>query len=162
MVSLKLRLKDARLTIQEYESNNTKVVDLKAQLYASKDKIDSLTKQLTETQRENLELIQKNNRLRVENAELRQSINGTNLNTQSLNALHESQEKVMQRLCSINKEIKKRHESNRKCIICRENDRDMFVLPCRHETMCQSCSEKVAACPVCNAKIEHCHRIILS
>lgn len=37
----------------------------------------------------------------------------------------------------------------KKCIVCCERDKCVVLLPCKHMSMCQECSEKVKECPIC-------------
>ncbi|KAJ0987179.1 hypothetical protein J5N97_005535 [Dioscorea zingiberensis] len=40
------------------------------------------------------------------------------------------------------------------CRICFEGEICMVLLPCRHRTLCKSCSEKCKKCPICRVSIE--------
>nr|CAD7462771.1 unnamed protein product [Timema tahoe] len=40
------------------------------------------------------------------------------------------------------------------CVVCRQNPREMIILPCGHVCVCEDCSEGIAnLCPVCRTKI---------
>ncbi|KAM0952690.1 putative transcription factor C2H2 family [Dioscorea sansibarensis] len=40
------------------------------------------------------------------------------------------------------------------CRVCFEGEICMVLLPCRHHTLCKSCSEKCKKCPICRVSIE--------
>nr|CAD7197834.1 unnamed protein product [Timema douglasi] len=40
------------------------------------------------------------------------------------------------------------------CVVCRQNPREMIMLPCGHVCLCEDCSEGIVnLCPVCRTKI---------
>ncbi len=45
------------------------------------------------------------------------------------------------------------HE-RRKCVICCERDKSVVLLPCKHQSLCSECSEKVSECPLCKKPIQ--------
>ncbi|EGR31598.1 hypothetical protein IMG5_106500 [Ichthyophthirius multifiliis] len=42
---------------------------------------------------------------------------------------------------------------NQLCIICYENDRNIIILPCRHNSVCIGCVKNIQVCPICRNKI---------
>lgn len=44
---------------------------------------------------------------------------------------------------------------NQVCVVCRQNPREMIMLPCGHVCLCEDCAEEITeTCPVCRRKIE--------
>lgn len=39
------------------------------------------------------------------------------------------------------------------CNVCFENPREIVFVPCRHQSVCRGCSERVQVCPLCNQHI---------
>lgn len=41
------------------------------------------------------------------------------------------------------------------CVVCRENPKEVVLLPCGHVCICEDCSDDVTnLCPVCRAEIQ--------
>ena len=49
-------------------------------------------------------------------------------------------------------------KSDSKCVICYAKQSDTIVLPCRHMTLCQACSQVVRSqnnrCPICRTLVQ--------
>jgi Zinc finger, C3HC4 type (RING finger) len=48
---------------------------------------------------------------------------------------------------------KQRVEDSRLCSICSERPRNVALLPCKHNCLCQECADTQSRCPVCRAEI---------
>jgi hypothetical protein len=48
----------------------------------------------------------------------------------------------------------KQAESDNKCVICMQQERDSLLLPCRHLCSCSYCGQQISQCPLCRVKIE--------
>jgi len=48
------------------------------------------------------------------------------------------------------------------CAVCNENERDVVLLPCKHNVSCVKCSKSIKQCPVCRFKVTDVIRIYKS
>ncbi|XP_052809867.1 uncharacterized protein LOC128238227 [Mya arenaria] len=51
-------------------------------------------------------------------------------------------------------EENKRLKGILKCIMCKENDCNILLLPCTHHRLCEPCAESVTNCPACGRRVE--------
>ena len=61
---------------------------------------------------------------------------------------------VMNEILNDSKEATERAEDALLCIICMESKRSIFLLPCAHLNLCQSCADSVQSCPTCRKDID--------
>jgi chromosome segregation ATPase len=47
------------------------------------------------------------------------------------------------------------------CIICQEREKVIALVPCGHKCICESCSERISLCPICNTQSSGKFRIYL-
>lgn len=45
-------------------------------------------------------------------------------------------------------------DDEKSCSVCMINIKNTVLLPCRHQSTCHTCSEKLKTCPICREKIE--------
>ena len=48
-----------------------------------------------------------------------------------------------------------------KCMVCRERNRSVAVLPCNHYVLCEVCANKKTDCPFCHAQIQQRTPVVL-
>jgi hypothetical protein len=52
-------------------------------------------------------------------------------------------------------EKEKEKEDMRLCVLCKDREALVVLLPCRHLCLCDTCSTQLAVCPLCREEIEH-------
>ena len=50
------------------------------------------------------------------------------------------------------------HMEQQLCVVCQEHEKKVVLLPCKHQCMCQQCSNQIskgdAMCPLCRVPIQ--------
>eukprot|EP01084_Bolivina_argentea_P168418 292067_1 len=112
------------------------------ELKQNKNDLSKLNKQFVHLEKTNMKL--KNNQI------------ASHFNGFRYEELHEYENKLCSQIAKVRKEIKKRTENRIKCRICYVNDRNILILPCKHQIMCLECYEKLDSnqCPVCKTYIQ--------
>lgn len=49
--------------------------------------------------------------------------------------------------------VKQQQTDEHRCVVCTYQEATIVFLPCRHQHVCMTCSEKLSTCPVCRVVI---------
>lgn len=131
-------------------------MNLKSHLNRDYDKIASLLKEIDQLKAE-----RKQNNAKM--TKLKLQTNNRQLHSLSEDQLLEEQGKALNRAHAIGKELRKRR-ANKKCVICMDSEREVFLQPCGHMIMCRACYNRLderPLCPVCQIPIRHAHKVLL-
>lgn len=151
--------------VAKYQLIDNQRANFKSQVHQSLDEKNRLKKEVSDLREEKERWTRKTQRMAVEIASLQQSKAIGNLHLLSSQKLREMLALVTEKSEAILKEMDKRNE----CIMCRERERNIFLLPCRHIIMCDQCYNKEfgrrrypkAVCPVCKTEIKDGHQILM-
>ena len=48
------------------------------------------------------------------------------------------------------------------CVVCKERERGIVLVPCSHFTLCTVCAPDISECPVCRTDVQERRRMVIS
>jgi len=84
------------------------------------------------------------------------------LSIDQLNQLEKQQQQYLQLIQTVKEEMiarllaiqeQQQRPKREKCMVCGVTERTSVLLPCRHQSVCQACSNRIVHCPLCNSNV---------
>jgi ATP-dependent DNA helicase PIF1 len=112
-----------------------------------RDFYDMLDKQIDRQQEEKNEIVEcmkvEEKKQDIKRVKLRENIIEEKVNVNKLDQINIFSEF----------EYKQDIEEDKLCVVCKENSKNVVLLPCRHMCLCKICSENINKCPICRKDI---------
>ena len=86
--------------------------------------------------------------------------------TSLASTVHDARDIAIQRQAKKQDSQRKDDAENALCCVCRDNNKTVLLLPCKHLCLCEGCSEhigtrRMTACPVCRQAVSDVLRVYI-